>query len=356
MTRSRRIRLVAVAATAGALAAPGAAAAAPVVFATTAKLVPPGLTPTVATLPADLTNEPQYLLSNGGFTYSVRESNAKLDGGILDTAKLPTAYRSVIPTSRWLSEAATGAQPHATCNVASLNDPATVLGWQGAEPAYGYIPFQATSAGLGDDPASWLARVQTATGLALTPATNLATACAGLGGTFVPADTVVTPAAPFAAGLTAPLAARVATLEASIASLTAAKTSADAAKASAEAAKASADDQIKALKLNAATATVKVSSSATLQRGLEVDYAGPPGRKVFVRVVLSEAQRKQLKLRYRTLGRGSDTVAANGKVRVIVEPKPETASVLLTQTTALPVVVQAVSGDRAVNLAVDLGA
>lgn len=343
MNRRRRRALIATAAAgACALAAPAAAGAAPVVFSTTAKLVPGGLTPTIATTPADLTDEPQYLLSNGGFTYSLRESNGQVTGGLLDTSKLPLAYRSVIPTSRWLTEAATGAQPHATCDVAALDDTAVVLGWQGSEPSYGYIPFQATSAGLGDDPASWLAKVKTATGVALTPATDLAAACAGIGGTFHPADTVVTPAAPFALGLTAPLNAQVAALNAKLATLTKAKADADA--------------QIKDLKLQAATATVKVPSSATLQRGLEVDYSGPPGRPLFVRVWVAERERRELGIPLRTLGTGTATVGANGKIRVIVTPNPRTARVLLKQTTAVPVTLTAISGDRTVQLPLELGA
>lgn len=342
MNRNRRIRLTAVVAVAGVCAAPGVATAGPLVFETTAQLVPSALTPTVATTPADLTDEPQYLLSNNGFTYSVRESNAELAGGVLDYAQLPAAYRNVVPKSRWLLEAATGAQPHATCDVASLDAESVVLGWQGAEPSYAYIPFQATSAGLGDAPASWLPKVTEATGLTLTATTDLAAACAGLGGTFVPADTVVAPAAPFALGLTAPLATKITQLEGEIATR--------------KTAQAAADAQIKDLKLQAAPATVKVSSSATLQRGLEVDFTGPPGRPVFVRVFLSEAQRKALHLKFRTLGTGTGTTAANGKVRVIANPRADTAPVLLKQTTAVPVTVQAISGDRTVSLVLDLGA
>jgi hypothetical protein len=208
--------------------APAGALAAPSVFTQTAKVVPAGQTPTASWTQADLTDQQQYLVSENGFTLALRESNGKADHGVLSYDVLPSAYRTLLQPARWIAESATGAQPHATCDAPALTTDAVVLGWQGAEPHYGYIPFQATSAGLGDDPASWVSKVKAATGVALTASTNLATACAGIGGTFVPADTVVTSSAALAAGIAGPLQTK-------ITELTTARDTALAAKAKAEA-------------------------------------------------------------------------------------------------------------------------
>ena len=341
-SRRRRARTALAAIATTALVAPAGALAAPSVFTQTAKVVPAEQTPTASWTQADLADQQQYLVSENGFTLALRESNGKADHGVLSFDVLPSAYRSLFAPARWIAESATGAQPHATCDAPALTTDAVVLGWQGAEPHYGYIPFQATSAGLGDDPASWVSKVKAATGVTLTASTNLATACAGIGGTFVPADTVVTSSAALAAGVAGPLQAK-------ITELTTARDAALAAKAKAEA-------DVKRLTLEATPFAIKVPSSATLQRGLEVNVAGPPKRPVFIRVQISEAKRKALKLRYRTLGTGAGTTDEKGKALVIVQPRKDTAPVLLRLVDALPTTVAAVSGDRAAALALDLGA
>ena len=208
-SRRRRARTALAAVAATALVAPAGALAAPSVFTQTAKVVPAGQTPTASWTQADLADQQQYLVSENGFTLALRESNGKLDHGVLSFDVLPSAYRALSPPARWLAESATGVQPHATCDAPALTTDAVVLGWQGAEPHYGYIPFQATSAGLGDVPSTWVSKVKAATGVTLTASTDLAAACAGIGGTFAPADTVVTSPATLAAGVTAPLQAEI---------------------------------------------------------------------------------------------------------------------------------------------------
>jgi hypothetical protein len=336
-----------------ALAAPAAAPAAPSVFTQTAKVVPAGQTPDASWTQASLTDDPQYVVSDNGFTLGLQESNGKLDDGLLTYDVLPLVYRGLFAPTRWLTEGATGAQPHATCDAPALTTSDVVLGWQGSQPGYGYIPFQATSAGLGDDPASWLPSIKAATGLTLTPSSDLPALCARIGGTFVAADTVITRSTSFAAGVAAPLQAKVTELTASLA---AAKADLATAKADLAAAKAKGDADVKRLTLEAAPLTVKVPSSATLQRGLEVNVTGPANRRVFVRVQLTEAQRRALKVRYRTLGTGQGTTDAKGKGQVVVQPRPDTAPVLLRQVAAVPTTVVAIAGDRATSLALDLGA
>jgi len=332
--------LAAVAATA--LVAPAGALAAPSVFTQTAKVVGAGQTPAASWTQADLTDQQQYLVSENGFTLALRESNGKTGDGVLSFDVLPSAYRALFAPARWIEESATGAQPHATCDAPALTTDAVVLGWQGAEPHYGYIPFQATPAGLGDDPATWISKVKAASGVTLTATTDLAAACTGIGGTFAAADATVTSSAALAAGVTGPLQTK-------ITELTTARDTALAGKAKAEA-------DVKRLTLQAAPFTIKVPSSATLQRGLEVNVAGPPGRPVFIRIQISESQRKKLKLKYRTLGTGTGTTDEKGKALVIVAPRKDTAPVLLRLVDALPTTVNAVSGDRAATLALDLGA
>jgi hypothetical protein len=322
--------------------APAGALAAPSVFTQTAKVVGAGQTPTASWTQADLTDQQQYVVSENGFTVAMRESNGKLGHGVLSFDVLPSAYRALFAPARWIEESATGAQPHATCDAPTLTTEAVVLGWQGAEPHYGYIPFQAASAGLGDVPSTWISKVKAASGVALTASTDLAAACAGIGGTFAPADAIATSATALAAGVTAPLQAKITELT----------TARDAALT----AKAKADAEVKRLTLQATPFTIKVPSSATLQRGLEVNVAGPPGRPVFIRVQISEAKRKALKLRYRTLGTGAGTTDEKGKALVIVAPRKDTAPILLRLIDALPTTVTAVSGDRAATLALDLGA
>jgi hypothetical protein len=322
--------------------APAGALAAPSVFTQTAKVIPAGQTPTASWAQSDLADQQQYVVSENGFTVSLRESNNKLDHGVLSFDVLPNAYRALFDPARWIQESATGVQPHATCDAPTLTTDAVVLGWQGAEPHYGYIPFQATSAGLGDDPTKWINKVKTASGVTLTPSTDLAAACAGIGGTFAPADAIVTSSAALAAGVAGPLQTK-------ITDLTTARDTALAGKAKAEA-------DVKRLTLEATPFTIKVPSSATLQRGLEVNVAGPPNRPVFIRIQISESQRKKLKLRYRTLGTGAGKTDEKGKALVIVQPRKDTAPVLLRLVDALPTTVNAVSGDRAAALALDLGA
>jgi hypothetical protein len=318
-----------------ALAVPVAASATPAAYTTIAKSVPAGRTPDASWTQKDLADEPRYVVTNNGYTFTLRESNGRLANGLVSYEVLPSAYRNLIGKARWLAEGATGAQPHATCDAPALGTDAAVLGWQGSEPAYAYIPFQATSAGLGDDPATWVGKVKELTGVTLTASSDLAAACTGIGGTFAPADTIVTPAKDLAAGLTAPLDAKIAELTA---------------------AKAKADKDIAALKLEATTFKVTVSSAATLQRGLDVSVTGPPNRPVFIRVLVTDKQRKALKIPYRTMGTGAGATDAKGKAVVTVQPRGDTAPVLLRWNTPVPVTLAAVSGDRQAAPVVYLGA
>ncbi|UUY05366.1 hypothetical protein LRS13_07540 [Svornostia abyssi] len=349
MTDTNRGGRIAAAAIAAALVFPAAADAAPSVFSTTAKVVPAGQTPDGTWTQGNLSDEERYLLNVGGFPLALSESNGKTTGGVVGYDVLPPLYRNLFGKPRWLTEGTTGAQPHATCDVAALNADAAILGWQGDEPAYGYVLFQATAAGLGDDPAKWLPKVKELTGLSLASTTNLTTACTSIGGTFVPADTVVAKSSDLASGLTAPL-------ETKVADLTKAKDTADTKVADLTKAKAAADAEVKRLTLEATPFKVAVPSSATLQRGLDVNVTGPPNRPVFIRALVTEKQRRELKIPVKTLGTGTGFTDAKGKAKVIVQPRKDSAPVLLRWQVAIPVQIAAVSGDRQNTLVVSLGA
>ena len=117
-SRRRRARTALAAVAATALVAPAGALAAPSVFTQTAKVVPAGQTPTASWTQSDLADQQQYLVSENGFTLALRESNGKLDHGVLSFDVLPSAYRALFTPARWLAESATGVQPHATCDAA----------------------------------------------------------------------------------------------------------------------------------------------------------------------------------------------------------------------------------------------
>ncbi|MBJ7330327.1 MAG: hypothetical protein JHC95_10545 [Solirubrobacteraceae bacterium] len=334
-------RLAAAALTAAALVAPASAAAAPSVFSTTAKVIPAGQTPDATWTQANLDPQTRYSLNVNGFPVTLNETNGDLTGGVVGYDVLPPLYRNLFAKPRWLTEGATGAQPHATCDVAALTADSAVLAWQGDEPAYAYIPFQATSAGIGDDPAKWLPTVKTATGLTLTETTDLSAACTQLGGTFTAADTIVDKPAVLASGLTAPLETKVTELNTKVTDLTKAKSTADA--------------QIAALKLEAAQFKLTIDANTLLARGLKATVTGPPNRPVFIRALVTQKQQKILKLKYQTLGTGTGATDAKGKGVVVIQPNKKTAGILQRWQVPIPVTFDALSGDRHTTLVQHLG-
>ena len=288
MKLSRSIQAVAAVAVA-ALALPAAAGAHGSVFTVTAKTV-------VGPVPATqggLVDQTQYAVTNHGYTYVLRESNGATDKGMVNFKVLPGAYRNQagFTKSRLLSEGDTGAQPHATCrNVPQLESLAAILAWQEADPFYNYVPFQATGAGLQDDPAHWIPVVLAQTGINLATVTDFAAACTSIAGTYVPADTTQTTSASLNAGQVADalapfqaqvaslqgdigglddevtaLEAKVTTLEGENAALAAGKSAAEKAAADAETARKAAE-----AKLAATPATPAAVTAAERERRLTV--------------------------------------------------------------------------------------
>lgn len=300
------------AATAATLLTPAAALAHPSAYAIDAKTAPTGVTnPTWE----QLGEQRRYVLANHGFPVILRETNGAPTGGMLNYALMPGAYRSGLTREQKLDpKHATGAQPHATCEVGSLTNSEAVLSWQEADPFYTYIPFQATSAGLDDDPATWLTEVKNRTGVDLTTVSDPATACAGIGGTYRPADETQSTAAAFLSGYTQHL---VEPLEAQIAAAESAKDAAEYRAAAAESRATSAEAQIAQAKADAAAAQAKADGLArrlaisapasagragVATRGIALTVTGPPSLAVKVRLLVSPGRAQKLGLKSRSLG------------------------------------------------------
>jgi hypothetical protein len=204
-----------------ALAVPGSAAAVPSVTSVVAKTGNPGVTFLTDPTGAALTNtQTRYTVAADGYVLGFAEGNGLTGGGVLDYSALPSEYRAPMTAEqkRTYPAAQTDLQAHATCSgVAALSDGATILAWQpngtGADPSYDYVPWQKTSAGLGDDPARWLPVVRRATGVDLAAATDFRAACERLGGTYYAADVSSPLADALIANAVAPLQTQVASLQ-----------------------------------------------------------------------------------------------------------------------------------------------
>jgi hypothetical protein len=115
-----------------------------------------------------------------GTTFIVKESNHLLDRGVL--SYLVTETPSV-----------SGLQLHDTCQ--GIYPPADVAKWQTGFDVqiYGYIPWQKTAVGFGDDAAAWKGYWLNDSPLHidLDHVHDLAKKCHQLGGAFVPHDTIL---------------------------------------------------------------------------------------------------------------------------------------------------------------------
>lgn len=332
---------------AAALIAPAGAGAHPSVFETTAKVQDPGSNPPT------FSDQKQYLLTNHGFTYAVRESNGFTDLGMLNYRVAPSAMRKQ-PGFDVFAEADTGAQPHATCrDVDALATREAKLDWQttaeGGDPFYGYVPFQKGSAGLEDDPAKWTATVKRFTGvdLAATAEADVAKACGDLGGTFAPADTIVTSAQSLAAGQTKPLAAEVTALGASVAALQGQIAALGGQKAAAEAQTAGALADAGRLRLALRPLKLSKAKATVTRSGLTVPVSGPAGAPVTARLLVTPAKARRLALRSRVLGRGAGTLGADGTTTLTVKLTAVAAEAVRRAKGSVPVTVDGRAGDRA---------
>ena len=131
--------------------------------------------PTGASLPDDIQ---RTVIPNDGYVMTFIESNGLAENGWLNLRFMPGGYRRPAPPGipmteeEWLNwpMAQTGIQSHATCQGApGLNTEANILAVQTNEtdPFWNYVPWQNTSAGLGDEPEQWIPVVLAATGVDL---------------------------------------------------------------------------------------------------------------------------------------------------------------------------------------------
>jgi hypothetical protein len=316
---------------AAALAVPASAAAHGSVFETEARL---GAGPETQT---------QYLVTNHGFTFALKESNGVTDRGMVNYKVLPRAYRETLTKTQLLAEGDTGAQPHATCRGVAALDEAAVLAWQDADPFYNYVPWQRGAAGLEDDPATWIAVVKAKTGVDLATA-DPATSCAAVGGTYTPADETVSTAKALAAGTveheTAPLTAE-------IGRLTAALTTAEGARVALQ----TALDAAKAEVVKLATPVKVALPSARLKRaalakGTKVTLDGVAGAPVSVQLAIGEREARKLKLKSSVLARAKATFGTDGKAGVVLRPGQAARKALAKRKRPLAITVTARSGDR----------
>lgn len=353
---------------AAAAAVPSFAAAHGAVYETDALVVDAGA-------PSGFSTQTRYVVANHGYVYVLRETNGRTSRGMLNYPKAPGALRQTpgydIFTNTVPVSADTGAQPHATCDVPSLNAGAAKRAWQDADPFYAYVPFQQRSAGLEDDPDRWIPVVKETTGIDLRAVGDSdaarQTACGSIGGTYYPADEIQSSNASFNSGLIAdtkaPLEASISTLQARLATSEAAKATAEGA-ATANAARATAAEQrATAAEAKLAAAPIAKPLAATLSKrtltprglassGLRVAVTGPAGQKVTVRVTVSAAQAKQRKLPSTTLGARRVTVGANGSATVTVKPSAAVGRTLRAiRTGRVPVTVELVAATARATVA-----
>ncbi len=333
-----------------ALAIPASASAVPSVYSLVAKTGDPGVTfetdPTGASL---LTTQTQYVVSADGYAIGYQETNGVTAGGVIDYSKLPDAYRAAPMTAeqkRTYAPAQTGVQPHATCSgVAALSDGANILAWQrnaGNDPYYDYVPWQKTSAGLGDDPTAWIPVVRTATGVdlsALSTTADFTAACVRLGGTYVPADT----ATPVANALIAnAVAAAVAPLNTQIAALRRARAASDTAAATAKAAQAADEAAYQALFTKPITLTLAAKRFAPADGVVMV--TGSPTDPVSVTLELTKQRARRFKLSSTVLAEADGELNNDGGALLTLKPDASVVKRLELRKGTIPATVLAVSG------------
>jgi hypothetical protein len=360
-------RLVAAAIAAAALTLPAAAAAHPSVYATSAPAdcTAPAIPYTVAQLLATCATQTRYVVTNHGNTYLLRESNGKTSAGVISYAHRPTGLAAASDFDVFAlppKGPATGAQPHATCDVAALDTPAVIRSWQGVDPFYGYVPFQRTAAGVDDNAATWLPVVLAATGvnLAAVADTDAAreAACEALpgasAGSYVPADATQNTLASWSSGqvhlATAPLEEELARKDAQIAALgTSPALGASAAGGGQQVSALQA--QIAALKLDLRRLRLALpraipSPRAFAGNGIALTLAGPAKRTVRVRALIGAAQARKLGLRSRVLTIRSVALGAGGSAAFTLKPAQAVAVRLRRARGSLDLAVDAATGDR----------
>ena len=308
-----------------ALALPAGAGAVPSVTSVDAKLDAGGATFLTDPTGAGLTTETRYVVSADGYVRAFAETNGVTGDGVIDYSALPADYRAPMTAEqeRTYPAAQTDVQPHATCSgVAALSDGANILAWQGREPTYNYIPWQRATAGLGDDPANWIAVVRRATGVDLSAATDARRACTDLGGTYHAADTAASIADVLIANATAPLQRQIATL-------TRARAASDTAAATARAAQRAAEAAYQALFTKPIDLTL-AAKRVVPANGLVVMVTGAPTDPVDVTLEIAKRKARKLGLDGPVLAEAQGVLNADGAALLTLKLDEDVVDALTT--------------------------
>jgi hypothetical protein len=330
MTTKQTLATAAVIGAATALAVPAVAGAHPSVYSIGAKVAVPGTSPTTY---ADQT---RYVIPNDGVVFALRETNGSTATsaeawrrrGVISYAKAAGRSGAAIVNS---DAAESGAQPHATCHVPSLETDSAILSWQ-HDPFYAYVPFQRGNSGPGlkDDPATWIPVVKQLTGVDLnaipdTDAARQAACETTLGGTYVKADETQSTVASLSSALiadtqkatAAPFQAQIQTLQDAAAAAQARQAATDAQLAAANAKLGQAPV---ARPLTAKLERDRLTPTALVASGVPVAVTGPAGQAVRVRATVTAAQARKLGLPSTVLGSKGGTVGTAGTARIVVRP------------------------------------
>ncbi|MDA0174786.1 hypothetical protein OJ998_37145 [Solirubrobacter taibaiensis] len=282
-----------------------------------------------------LATRTQYAVANDGYALSFTESNGVNGSGLLNYRAMAGTWRNTMSAEdkRAYGPAQTDLQAHATCAGIGLDDSASILGWQTAIPAdpfFNYVPWQSTSAGIGDVPAEWIAPVKAETGVDLTgmTAAQAEAACIGKSGVYRAADTSAAITGEQIADATRPLQSQITQLQTGIASLTTAKAAVDAQLAAALAPKPRA-------------LTLKLSAKK-FDQGVAM-VTGEPNTAVTVKALLSSANAKKLKIA-RTISSKSVKIDATGAALVDLGLTKKAAKAIDKHLPQLKVTVEAAAG------------
>lgn len=314
-----------------------------------------------------LTNQTQYVILEHGYVTVLRESNSALNRGILNLKNLPSGYRSGLANkAAWFTADAgmatpfangrtgaadTGAQPHATCRgVAALESgnptgDANVLGWQGTDPFFNYVPWQAAASGLDDklEVEDWLATASRVSGVTLTTSSTVAqftAACTGIGGTYTAADATVTSIASASSGAVAdavaPLNTQITDLRAEIATLQG-QVASEVSKVTASVARLGG--------FSVAFVSPKVTRTSVASDGIRVTVSGPVGRTARVVVRTREGVAKRLGLPV-VLGMAAGAPGTDGTVSLVVSPGKGALRRIRASQGAVPLIAEVLPAER----------
>lgn len=323
-----------------------------------------------------LTNQTQYVVMEHGYVMLLKENNSALNRGILNLKNLPSGYRSGLANkAAWFTADAgmstpfangrtgaadTGAQPHATCRgVAGLESgnttgDANVLGWQGTDPFFNYVPWQAAASGLDDklEVASWLATASRVSGITLTTSSTVAqftAACTGIGGTYTAADGTVTTIASASSGVVAdavaPLNTQIADLQSQV-SVLEPKVVQGVADMAASLGRLS--------PFTVAFASAQVARTSIAADGIRVTVTGPTGRTARVVVRTREGVAKRLHLPV-VLGVVAGTPGANGTVSLVLKPSKGALRRIRDSKGAVPLIAEVLPAEKPGTATGELG-